>query len=531
MTESLTIIPPALPREFPMRVAIIAEGAITPLGNSADETWEGFEAGRTGIVPKHYSPYTEKGRLIPDNLIADIINHDPVLGRVLDSFGDTPTSRNFLLNEYLAENPGVNIADLDLKEAEEQIRATTAGTVKNYDPIENLVKTGVMPRKEVLFKMDPYAIFALGAAFEAVSKVRTADGIPFLIPRLNPDGSLNKERQWTMNKDLVHPLHVSTFVGTGFGGGAVSAEVLQLLQLGVIPSGDHMMRSLSDRAASLITQAFDTQGGAESDTAACASSGRAMLNAMLRIATGLSVVSIVVGTEGLERLIELMEGKFRTENPITAAEFDSLGALDPGTDPLKVSRSLHQVRRGFTIAEGAVAFVLADPDWVRRNRIPILYEIVGFGETSGAGQNTDPNTLAQEQAMRFARRRAEAVGSIVGKTINSGHLTGTPVGEGSEMGALKKALEDMQKRAIIYATKRLTGHMLGAAGNLSQFVAGKALQEGIVPGMIFDGEAMEEAEGWNIPRETHLEPELTDAVVNQFGFGDANVSLWLRKAS
>ena len=41
-------IPTPLEREMPIRVAVIAEGAITPLGNSAEETWENYKAGKTG---------------------------------------------------------------------------------------------------------------------------------------------------------------------------------------------------------------------------------------------------------------------------------------------------------------------------------------------------------------------------------------------------------------------------------------------------------------------------------------------------
>lgn len=464
-------IPPALDRELPIRIAVLAEGAITPLGNCADETWKNYLAMRTGIERNFYHPYHQAK---------------------FDKEGKEVTPP--------------------------QIRATTAGTIRDFDPKVALVDKGIMPFSEVMNKMDPYATYALVAAFEALFKVKTEDGIDLLVPRLRVDGSRERNRQWIINNKLVHPLHFPTFVGTGFGGGDVSAEVSQLLKDELTPA-DHMMRSLADRAASVYTQASGSNGGAEADTAACASSGKALLNAMLRILGGFSEVAMVIGTEGI------------LSKPIATAMFDAYDALDKGEDPLKVSRSLHRERRGFTIAEGALAFIISDYDWARRNRIPILYEIVGFGDTSGGGHNTNPNTVAQELAMRFARRRAERRGPIEGKIINSGHYTGTPAGDSSEILGTQNVLEDKQDRTIIFASKRPVGHMLGAAGHLSQFVAGRALQEGVVPGMIFDGEIMDEAYGWDIPRETRPESELTDAVVNQFGFGDANVSIWLRKAS
>ena len=463
-------IPPPLEREMPIRVAVIAEGAITPLGNSADETWENYKAGKSGIVEHYYPPYTDTDR-----------KDDK--GQKLDP----------------------------------QLGATTAGTIKNFDPRERLIEPGILPQKEVRFKLDPYAQYALAAGFETLSKIKTHDGTPLLIPRLNEDGTPDKERKWIINSKLINPLHAAVVVGCGFGGGDVSAEVMELLKAKSNPSGDHMMRSLLDRAASSISQAFGIKGGAEGYVAACASSGKAMLAALRKIAMGEADLVLVIGTEGV------------LSKPVASAEFYWLGALDTGKDPRKVSRSLHKIRGGFTIAEGAVSIAVANPDWARRHGIQTNYEIIGYGETSGAGDNVAPNGVAQEQAMRMARRRAEKYGQIEGKIINSGHYTGTPLGEESEVLHTQNVLEDMRGRTVIFASKRLSGHMLGAAGNLSQFLAGKSLQEGIVPGTPFDGEKMGELYGWNVPEETRLEPEITHAITNQFGFGDANVTLWSRR--
>lgn len=456
-------IPPPLDRERPIKVAVLAEGAITPLGNSADETWEAYKQGKTGIAEHRYPPYTEPLRP-----------------------GDDP-----------------------------QIRTTTAGTIKNFDPREYLVKPGIIPWREVR-QFGSYVWYGLAGGFEALRKVRTLDGVDLLVPRMKKDGNLDENYKWTINKDLVHPLYVAAMVGCGFGGGDVSSEVMELLKQQQIPSPDHMMRSLLDRAPFGLTKAFGLNGGAEGDVAACASSGKAMLNAIYRIAAGHAELALVVGTEGI------------LDKPIASAMFDTLDALDRGRNPLKVSRSLHKVRNGFTIAEGAVALVIADSNWAKQHKIPILYEIIGFGDVSGGEEAVAPNSAAQEQAMKFAKRRAKMYGPVKGKVFNSGHYTGTPLGEGSEMLATQNVLE--RDKTIIYASKKLAGHLLGAAGNLSQFVAGKVLQEGAVPGMVFDGEIMEEAGGWDIPRETHPEPDVTDALTNQFGFGDSNVSFWSRIA-
>ncbi len=463
-------IPPALEREMPIRVAVIAEGAVTPIGNTAEETWKNYKAGMSGIVQNLYPPYT-----------------------------DRPTK----------EQREAGIVP--------QIEATTAGTIKNFDPIELIANRGLLPRKEVVFRLDPYAQYSLVASFEALSKVVDEDGRRLLIPRLNPDGTLDKNRQWTINEELVDLLYITASIASGFGGGDVSAEVMALLMDGKVPDGDHMQRSLLDRAVTPVTQMARILGGAQGHVAACASTGKAWLTGMYKISVGDADVAVVGGTEGV------------LGTPIATAEFDTQGALDSGEDPLQVSRALHKIRGGFTIAGGCVVHVIANPEWARKHGIRILYEIVGYGDTSGAGDNTAPNGPAQEMAMRIARRRAERQGRIEGKVINSGHYTGTELGDHSEVLHTQNVLEDLQDRSTIVATKRLVGHMLGAAGGMSQLIAGKAIQEGIAPGTPFTGEKMDELYGWDVPEETRPEPDITDAVVNQFGFGDANVTLWSRR--
>lgn len=522
-TEVLTAgtdIPPRLDRERPLNLAVLAEGAITPLGLSAGKTWEKVQAMESGIVEHRYPPFTEPIYDPPRAIISEMIGASSTFQRLIDRFGNTPTVRNFIFDEYLAEHPDIRREDIRMTKLETQIKSTTAGTIKGFNAVELLVDTGFLPRSEVVNRLDPYALYGLAASFEALRKVRTIDGVDLLIPRLKEDGVLDRNHQWTINPELVHPLFFTTFAGTGFGGGDVTAQVDDKLKMGLFPD-EHMMRSLNDRAASANTQASGGKGGAEADTAACDSSGKALLNAALRINQGLAQMALVEGTEGVL-------GK-----PYASAMFDAMGALDRGDDPLKVSRSLHRIRKGFTMAEGAVAFVIADYDYAVKMKLPVLYRIIGVGDTSGAGHNTDPNSFAQEQAMRLVRRMAQWHGPVInrGKVIVVGHFTGTLKGEVSETNAIKNSMSDLQDRTYLYGPKRLAGHMLGAAGNYSMLVAGKALQERIIPGMLFDGDSMEEAEGWKISRETHPDSDLTEAEVNQFGFGDANTAYWLTQAS
>lgn len=461
-------IPPLLEREQPYRIAVIAEGAITPLGLSAEETWENFRDGRSGIRTHEYKPYTD-----PRN----------VDGRNLPP----------------------------------QIQTTTAATIEGFDPITML--EGVLAYKELKYQLDPYALYALAASFEVMKKIKTHDGTPLLVPRFDNEGEVDEDRNWIINNDLVHPAHTAVIIGSGFGGGDVSVEVMDLLRQGKIPTGDHMMRALLDRAASSVSKAFGIKGGAEGTVAACATSGKAIVDLMRKIALGEVEFGIAGGVEGVL-------GK-----PIASAMFDTFPALDRGKNPKDVSRSLYKVRRGFTMGGGAGVFGLADPDWARRHGIKILYEIVGHGDTSDAEDNTRPTGRDGEVAMREANRRADRNGKTEGKVLFAGHLTATQTGDGLEMLHAANALEEYKDRRMVVAPKRLLAHGLGSAGAQTQLIAGKALQEGIAPGTPIYEEVADEAYGWDIPQESRPEPELTDALMNEFGFGGANVSRRLRKVS
>lgn len=524
-------IPQRLERDMPVRIAVLAEEALTPIGNTADETWEALKAGRSGIVEKRYPPFTEPRFPIPDEMLKEMVKENPIFQRLVEITGDSPAVRNYMLGEIELEDPELAeelVKRFPKPEMAPQLRSIAAGTVKNFNPREAFkfrfdgdeIDRTYVPLPEIFNKMDPFAQYALYTGVGAARKVKTTDGRYLLVPRIGPDGQIDRKYPLTINRDLVHPSHAGVYEGCGFGGGDISAVVWERMsRYGLIPTADHMMHELIERGASQVGKAVDAKGGGEGDVGACASAGKAGVNAIHSIQVGDIEVAIWVSTEAV------------LERPIAAASFDAMSALDQGTDINAVSLSLHKVRRGFVMAEGAVAFVLADPDWARRHGIPILYEIIGYGNTSDAWDDTKPNGEDGERALRFSRRKAELQGAIEGKVFDSGHYTGTPEGDAKEHMHTINAYEDLRNkgRLIHGATKRMVGHMLGAAGAIAQLASGRGLMEGIAWGTPRAGELMDEAYGSDIPAETRYEPDLTDGVSKTFGFGGHNVAFNSRR--
>ena len=524
------ILPPLL-RGMEVRIAVIAEETLTPIGNTADETWESIKAMRHGFVEKRYPPYTEPRYPIPNEMLKEITADHPVFQRLLEKAGDNPQIRNYILGEFMLEESPEKVDDLMRRiprpELAPQLRSIAAGTVKNFNPREAFkfrfdgdeTDRTVLPIPEIMNRMDPFAQYSVYTGVGAARKVYTHKGIPLIIPRIGPDGQIDKKYPLTINPDLVHPSYFGIYEGCGFGGGDVSAVAWERMKNGQIPTADHMMLELLERGASQLGKAVGAKGGGEGDVGACASSGKAAVNLIHSIMLGDLEAGIWVSTEGV------------LGRPIAAASFDAMSALDQGKDINAVSLSLHKNRRGFIMGEGAVAFVLADPNWCRRHGIKVLYEIIGYGNTSDAWDDTRPNGEDGERALRYSRRQAELQGPIAGKLLESGHYTATLEGDGKEHIHTINAYEDLRNagRLIHGATKRLVGHMLGAAGAIAQFAAGKAIQEGVAFGMPRAGELMDEAYGSDIPQETRYEPDLTDGVSKTFGFGGHNVALNSRR--
>jgi len=106
------------------------------------------------------------------------------------------------------------------------------------------------------------------------------------------------------------------------------------------------------------------------------------------------------------------------------------------------------------------------------------------------------------------------------------HATATPVGDMTEMGALRAAVGD---HMVLTATKSMSGHLLGAAGALESIATILAIRDSIVPPTINlddpeDGLDLEVAAN----KARHL--DIPAALNNSFGFGGHNVALVFTRA-
>lgn len=112
------------------------------------------------------------------------------------------------------------------------------------------------------------------------------------------------------------------------------------------------------------------------------------------------------------------------------------------------------------------------------------------------------------------------------------HGTSTPVGDLSEVKAIKEVFGDHAYDLNISSTKSMTGHLLGATGALEALFCVKAVQDDIIPPTInHDPEDMDEEIDYNLnfTFDKAQKRTVNAALSNTFGFGGHNASIIVKK--
>jgi 3-oxoacyl-[acyl-carrier-protein] synthase-1 len=137
-----------------------------------------------------------------------------------------------------------------------------------------------------------------------------------------------------------------------------------------------------------------------------------------------------------------------------------------------------------------------------------------------------PDGSGLAQAMRLALRRSGLEAGAV-DYINA-HATSTPIGDTSELRALKAVFGAGNADApAISSTKALTGHGLSLASILEAGFCALSIKHGFTPGSAHIQNLDPEADGLNIIR-ANLAQGPQVALTNSSGFGGANVALVLK---
>lgn len=412
------------------RVVVTGLGALTPVGNSAPETWEALVNGVNGIAP-------------------------------ITAFDATNFKTQF------------------------------AGEVKGFDI------GSMMDRKEAR-KLDRYSQFSVWVANEALQ-----------------DSGLDLDKE--------DRSRVGVIWGSGMGGLiSTESEVIIFAQGDGVPRFNPFMipKAIPSIAAGQISIHFGLGGLSYSVSTACSSSSHAVGSAFDQIRLGHADVLLTGGADA-------------DVTYTGVGGFNSLHALSTRNDsPQTASRPFSKSRDGFVLGEGAACLVLEDYEHAKARGAKIYAEIVGVGMTSDAYHMTapDPEGKGAERVMRLAIKDAGLEPEQI-DFINT-HGTSTPLGDVTEVNAIKRVFGEHVYEMNLDSTKSMTGHLIGATGAVEALACIMALKDGIIPPTInHDPEDEDENIDYriNFTFDKAQKRDIHYALSNTFGFGGHNACLVFKK--
>lgn len=407
------------------------------------------------------------------------------LGSINPLGNDVPTTWDNALNGVSGAGP---ITHFDASKFKTQF----ACEVKGFDP------AAYLDRKEAR-KCDRYTLLAIAASEEAIA-----------------DSKIDFEKT---DRDRI-----GVIFSAGIGGIKTFEEEVSYFatheDLGPKFNPFFIPKMISDIAAGHISIRHGLRGPNFGTVSACASSTHSAITAFDLIRLG-KADAIVVG--GAEAAIT-MSG---------VGGFNAMTALSTRNDsPQTASRPFSASRDGFVMGEGAACLIFEELEHALARGAKIYAEVAGGGMSADAYHLTasHPEGLGAKLVMRNALQDANMKPEEL-DYVNV-HGTSTPVGDPSEIKAIKDVFSDHAYNMNISSTKSMTGHLLGAAGAIEALFCVLSVQNDIIPPTINFTEGDEDPEidyKLNLTFNKAQKRVVNAALSNTFGFGGHNACVIVKK--
>lgn len=279
-------------------------------------------------------------------------------------------------------------------------------------------------------------------------------------------------------------------------------------------------KMIADIASGHISMEYGYHGPNYGVVSACASSNNAIIDAFNLIRLGKADAILTGGAEA-------------AIYPAGVGGFNSMHALSTRNDSAETaSRPFSGSRDGFVIGEGSAVLVLEELEHALARGAKIYCEIAGGGLSADAYHITATHPeglgaiLAMENALEDANMKPDEIDYI------NVHGTATPVGDRSEIKAIKEVFGDHAYKLNISSTKSMTGHLLGATGAMEAVFSVLAIRDNIIPPTINHEEGDDDPEidyNLNFTFNKAQKREVRAALSNSFGFGGHNATVIVKK--
>ena len=267
-------------------------------------------------------------------------------------------------------------------------------------------------------------------------------------------------------------------------------------------------KSMSSTNSATLATPFQIKGVNYSISSACATSNHCIGNASEIIQLGKQDIIFAGGGEELDWTLSNL--------------FDGMGAMSSAFNdtPAKASRAYDVNRDGFVIAGGAGVVVLEELEHAKARGARIYGEITGYGANSDGFDMVQPSGEGAVRCMKMAL-------STVKERVDyiNPHATATPIGDESEIEAIRSVFGAGDACPPISATKSLTGHSLGATGVQETIYCLLMMNSGFIAKSANIDELDPDFADMPIVQERIDDAKVEVALSNSFGFGGTNASL------
>ncbi|WP_040747916.1 beta-ketoacyl synthase N-terminal-like domain-containing protein [Nocardia transvalensis] len=219
------------------------------------------------------------------------------------------------------------------------------------------------------------------------------------------------------------------------------------------------LRLLPSTPISVLMQEYGFHGPSMNVSAACSSANVALITAKLWLDQGFAddVICVTTDVSGSPDMVE---------------HFVRMGAAVSDTEPMEACRPFQEGSRGFSFGEASVSFVAT------RSAARPYARILGGAMTNDAYHvvSVEPSL---EQIFECTRRALDFAGVRASDiAYYNAHGPGTAQCDVAETTVLREIFDD---RPLLYSTKQLTGHCMGAAAGVEVAAAALGYARGILP--------------------------------------------------
>ena len=369
--------------------------------------------------------------------------------------------------------------------------AKIAGMVPRGATADNLFHADDWVEPKDQRKMDDFIVFALAAATQAIT-----------------------DSGWKPTADEER-FRTGVMVGSGIGGlGAIADTAVTLHERGPRRVSPFFIPSaLINLASGHISIQHGFKGPNHAVVTACSTGAHAIGDAARIIQYDDADVMIAGGAEAA--ICRLGIAGFAASRALST-NFNE--------EPTRGSRPFDRDRDGFVMGEGAGIVVLEEYEHAKRRGAKIYGELIGYGMAGDAYHLTAPAEdgsgafRSMQMALKRSGLRTDQIDYV------NAHGTSTPMGDGIEVGAVKRLFGDDAYKLSMSSTKSAIGHLLGAAGSVEAIYSLLAMRDQIVPPTI---NLENPSEGCDIDLVPLVakERKVRYVLSNSFGFGGTNASL------